>query len=196
MAWAHLVDVVLKDTRVDHRSTDDHEASRNALDRTEVDAFPAKEGVNHIVEDGDEDDDRDGVQVLDQIVGSAVKRHSSSHSTVVAVNLGVAEPENRKPHEDLTCRDCTSHFPDELIVPGEVLWASLSRVGRWSEVVSTAPISKACKIHVQGFAASQKSSARKVLQSLTRLRVHLPRAAILITRPTSSRIEPRGGVVT
>src|SRR5258706_8877068 len=130
MAWAHLVDIVLKNTSVDHRNTNDHEASRNAFDGTEVDAFPAKEGVNHVVEDGDEDDDRDGVQVQDQIIGSAVERHSSSHSTVVAVNLGVAEPEDRKPHEDLTRRDCTSHFPDELIVPGEVLWASLSRVRR------------------------------------------------------------------
>ena len=131
MAWALLVDIMLKDTRVDHRSADDHEASRNALDGTEVDAIPAKEWVNHMFEDGDEDDDRDGVQVLDQIVGSAVKRHSGSHGTVVAVNLGVAEPEDRKPQEDLTCRDCSSHFPDELIVPGEALWASLSRIRSW-----------------------------------------------------------------
>ena len=65
MTWAHLVDVVLKDTRVDHRSTNDHEASRNALDGAEVDALPAKEGVNDVVEDGDEDDDRDWVQILD-----------------------------------------------------------------------------------------------------------------------------------
>ena len=131
MAWAHFVDIMLKDTRVDHRSTNDHEASRHALDGTEVDAFPAKEGVNHIVEDGDEDDDRDGVQVLDQVVGSAVERHSGSHGTVVAINLGVAEPKDRKPQEDLTCRDCSSHFSDELIVPGKVLWASLSRIRRW-----------------------------------------------------------------
>ena len=122
-AWDHLVDVMLRDTRVGHRSTSDHETSCNALYRTEVDGFPAKEGVNHVVEDGDEDGDRDGVQDLDQIIGSAVKRHSGSHGTAVAVNLEVAEPEDRKPQDDLTCRDCTRHFP--------VLWASLSRVRGW-----------------------------------------------------------------
>ena len=131
MEWAQLVDVMLKHTRVDHRSTDDHEASRNALYGTEVDGFPAKEGVNHVVESGDEGGDRDGVQDLDRIIGSAVKRHSGSHSTVVAVNLGAAEPEDRKPQDDLTCKDCTSHFLDRLVIPGGVLWASPSRVRRW-----------------------------------------------------------------
>jgi hypothetical protein len=131
VAWAHLGRCSAEEPCVDHRNTDDHEASRNALDGAEVDALSAKEGVNDVVEDRDEDDDRDGVQVLDQIVGSAVKRHSGSHGTVVAVNLGVAEPEDRKPQEDLTRRDGTGYFADELIVPSEVLWTSLICVRRW-----------------------------------------------------------------
>ena len=163
VAWAPLVDVMLKNTRVDHRSTDDHEASRDALNGAEVDALPAKEGVNDVVKDGNEDDDRYGVQVLDQVVGSAVKRHSGSHGTVVAVNLGVAEPEDGEPQKDFTRIDGTGHFADELIVPSEVLWTSLIRVRRWWEAVSTASILKACKNHVQCLEGCQKSSARKVL---------------------------------
>ena len=131
VAWAHLVEVMLKNTCVDHRSTNDHETSRNALDRAEIDTPPAQEWVDDVVKDGDEDDDRDGVQVLDQIVGSAVESHGCSHCTVVAVNLRVAEPEDRGPQEDLACRDGTRHFADELIVPGEILWTGLIRVRRW-----------------------------------------------------------------
>ena len=118
MAWAHLVDVVLKDTCIDHRNTDNDEASRDALDGAEVDALPAQEGVDVVVEDGDEDDDRDGVQVLDQIVRSAVDRHSGGHGAAVAVNLRVAGPEGGCPQEGLTRRGGTGHFADELIVPG------------------------------------------------------------------------------
>jgi hypothetical protein len=59
-----------------------------------------------------------------------LKRHCRSHGAIVAVNLRVAEPENWEPQEDLECRDCTGHFADEIIVPGEVLWAALIRVRR------------------------------------------------------------------
>ena len=131
VAWAHLVDVVLKDTCIDHRNADDDEASRDALDGAEVDALPAQEGVDAVVEDGDEDDDRDGVQVLDQVVRSAVERHSGGHGAVVAVNLRVAEPEDGRPQEDLTRRGGTGHFADEIIVPREVLWTGFVRVRRW-----------------------------------------------------------------
>jgi len=131
VAWAHLVDIVLKNTCVDHRSTNDHEASRNALNGAEVDAFSAEEWVNNVIEDGNEDDDRDGVQILDQVVGRAVQRHRRRHRTEVAFILRVAEPKYRGPQEDLTRRDGTGHFADEIIVPGEVLWTSRIRVGGW-----------------------------------------------------------------
>jgi len=131
VAWAHLVDIVLKNTRVDHRGTNDYEASRNALNGAEVDAFSAEEGVNNVVEDGNEDDDRNGVQILDHVVGRAVQRHRRRHRTEVAVNLRVAEPKYRGPQEDLTRRDGSGHFADEIIVPGKVLWTSRIRVRRW-----------------------------------------------------------------
>jgi hypothetical protein len=120
VTWAHLVDVVLENARVDHRGTNDHEAHRNALDGAEVDAPAAQEGIDDVVEDGDEDYDRDGVQILDQVVWSAIECHSSSHGTIVPIYLRVAEPENREPQEDLARRDGTGYFADELIVPGEV----------------------------------------------------------------------------
>lgn len=143
VAWAHLADVVLENNCVDHRSTDDHEAGRNTLDGAEVDALPAQERVDDVVKDRDEDDDRDGVQVHDQVVGGAVERHSGGHSAVVAINLRVAEPEDRGPQEDLTRRDGTGDFADEIIVPSEVLRTGRIRVRRWYKVVLIASRLKA-----------------------------------------------------
>jgi hypothetical protein len=43
--------------------TSNEEAGIDTLDGTEVDVVLAQEGINKLVENGDHDDDRDGIQI-------------------------------------------------------------------------------------------------------------------------------------
>lgn len=63
MAGRHLVEVVLEDGSVEHGEAGDEEAGSDALDGGEVDAALAEEGVEDVVEEGDEDDDGYGVEI-------------------------------------------------------------------------------------------------------------------------------------
>lgn len=74
-AGGHLVDVVLHHGGGDHGHGGEAEAEGHALQRGEVDADLAEAWVHEAVQDGDHDDDGDGVEVLDQIVGGAVQLH-------------------------------------------------------------------------------------------------------------------------
>jgi len=85
-----LVHEVHQDTSVEHSETGNDESSKDTLDRGEVDTTAAEEGVDDVVENGDHDDNGDRVQVLDEIVGSAVKGHSGSDGTEVTIDLRVA----------------------------------------------------------------------------------------------------------
>lgn len=101
---------VLEDTGVQHGNSGDDEASEDTLDGREVDSVAAQGGVDEFIHDGDEDQDRDRVQVpvggdrrseqvccewrqkhvLDEIVGCTVQSHGSSHGTEITIALGVA----------------------------------------------------------------------------------------------------------
>jgi len=63
VARGGLVNEMLEDSGVEHGKTSDEEPGVDALDGTEVDALLAEEGVDDIVENGDHDDDGNGVQV-------------------------------------------------------------------------------------------------------------------------------------
>ena len=82
-----LVDVVLDDSRRHHGEGREHEAERNALDGREADAGLAQRRVEEVVDNGDEDDERDGVEVGDDIVGDAVTGHGRGLRRQVIVHL-------------------------------------------------------------------------------------------------------------
>lgn len=67
----------------------------------------AESRVDKVVDDGDEDDQSDGVQVVKQIVGDTVELHDSRHGSQVVGHLVVCEPVQRKPEEDLTSVETT-----------------------------------------------------------------------------------------
>ncbi len=87
-----LVDVVLHDCGPDHRRRAGVEAERDALDWGEMDAGPAERGINQDVADGDEDDERDRVEVRDDVVRDAIRDHRGSLRDQVVVKLVVGEP--------------------------------------------------------------------------------------------------------
>jgi hypothetical protein len=59
----------------------DEEPGSDALDRGEVDAAAAQKRVDASLEDGDHDDNRDGVQVLDEIVRRACENELSASAS-------------------------------------------------------------------------------------------------------------------
>lgn len=69
------VDEVLDDGGVHHGQGGDDEAEGDTGDWPEGDVETAHEGVDQRFEDGDENDDGDGVEVLHEVVGDAVSFH-------------------------------------------------------------------------------------------------------------------------
>lgn len=62
------------------------------------------------------DDDGDGVEVSQKIVGNAVKRHGGAHLSQVGVHLAVSQPEDGDPEEHTTSAETTG----DLVNPGVV----------------------------------------------------------------------------
>ena len=86
------VDVVLDDGGTDHGEGGEQETECDTLDGCELDAGLAERGVQEVVDNGDEDDERDGVQVGDDVVGDTVTLHSGGLGCQVAGHLVVRQP--------------------------------------------------------------------------------------------------------
>jgi len=110
---------LLKNGGIQHGKGGDEETGVDTLDGGKVDPELPETGVDEVVENWDEDDDGDGVQVLDQVVGGSVQGHAGSDGTQVTIDLGVAQPEEGEPTEDLASLEGTRDFTDELVVPGD-----------------------------------------------------------------------------
>lgn len=91
-AHGGVVDVVLDDCCGDHGKGGEHEAEGHALDGCELDVLLAEEGVEEVVDDGYEDDEGDGVEVGDDVVGDAVEGHGGGLGDEVVVHLVVGDP--------------------------------------------------------------------------------------------------------
>ena len=83
------VDFVLDEGGVEHGEGGDPEAEDDSVDGREGDLSFAEVGVDETVDDGDEEDDGKGVEVLDQIVGDAVAGHLAGLGDEVAAELSV-----------------------------------------------------------------------------------------------------------
>lgn len=66
-ARALLVDVVLDDGGGDHGDGSEHETGEHALDGGEPNSLLAEEGVEEVIDDGNEDNQGDGVKVGDDL---------------------------------------------------------------------------------------------------------------------------------
>lgn len=86
------VNVELHDGSPDHGETSTCVSTDNLSDRRKPDLPASQEWVEHLVKDGDENDQEDGVNVLDEIVGNTVQRHGGSLRGQVSSDLVVREP--------------------------------------------------------------------------------------------------------
>lgn len=91
-AGADLVDVVLRDGGADHAAPSEEETGRDALEWGELDAHAAEARVDEFVHDRDEDDEGEGVEVVDDVVGDAAETHGGCLGSEVVDHLVVGEP--------------------------------------------------------------------------------------------------------
>lgn len=103
------VDFMLEDGGESHRQRGQGKADGDTGHGVHGEAHPTKEGVDELVEDGDEDDDDDGVDVLHLVVGHAVQLHAARLAHKVRAELIVAggvfmlaDAHNHEIHEKLT----------------------------------------------------------------------------------------------
>ena len=99
-AFGLLVDVCLDDASPDHSRRASVEAPRNLLDGREVDLHLSQPGPEEKVTDENQDDECEGVEVGEDVVGEAVESHDSGLGGEVVVQLVVSEPVNGVPQED------------------------------------------------------------------------------------------------
>lgn len=91
-AGAELVDIVLGDGGDDHAGAGDDETSSDTLQWGEVESHAAETGVDEAVEDGDEDDQGEGVEVVNDIVGHTIEFHGCGLGGEVVQHLVVGQP--------------------------------------------------------------------------------------------------------
>ena len=112
------VDILLQDRGPDHGRRSGEKAQSDFLDGREVDAHFSQAGVDQAVEDGDQDYEREGVEVGKDIVGDAVERHGGCLRGQVVVELVVGQPVEWEPEEYRARREAAAHFVDPGVVEG------------------------------------------------------------------------------
>jgi len=126
-ARGELVDVVLHHTGGNHGRSREKEAQGHALDWGEVEADLLEPGVKEAVEDRNQDDDGDGVEVLDNIVGNAVQLHGAGLRCQVAGHLVVGEVEDGQEQEHLAGHEAAAYLVDPGIIVCHPRWPLLCR---------------------------------------------------------------------
>jgi hypothetical protein len=125
-----LVDVVLEDGGPDHGEGTDDETSSDLLDGSETDTTLAEHRVHQRIHDGDNDDDGDGVQVGENVVGDTTQLHGSAHLCQVGVNLAVGQPEDGNPEENTAGGKTTADLVDPGVVKVVPRRSAGSKCGR------------------------------------------------------------------
>jgi hypothetical protein len=102
---------------ISHSCRCKHKAEEDTSDGAEVDSKSAESGVDEQVHDGDEDDQSDGVDVLQEIVGDTVQLHFRGLRDEIVEHLVVADPVDGEEDEDSASDQRTADFIDKEIVP-------------------------------------------------------------------------------
>lgn len=131
-----------------------------------MEAHLTQTGVEELVADWDEDDQSQGIEVVDDIVGKSVKFHGRSLLSEVVGELSVREPVERIPHEDFACRETTSHFVYPGIIEGHPRWSLISWDVGW---LGRCPHGSVVGVLVESDRVDRPSSSQGVEQDLERL---------------------------
>jgi hypothetical protein len=114
-------------SRRNHGEGGDQETDCHTLDGGEGDTQLAETRVQKVINERNHDDDRDGVQVLNDIVGNTVENHGGGLSGEVTGHLVISQMENRQVKEDLAGHQTTTDLIDPGIVVGHPSRALINR---------------------------------------------------------------------
>ncbi len=130
-AGRQTVDVHLHAQRPHHGRGTGEETEGDLLDWGEADAVLAERWVEENIADRDEDEEGEGVEVVQDIGWEAVELHSCGLSSQIVNDLVVGQPEERVPSEDGAGGKSTTHLVDPGIVKGVPSWTLVARDSRW-----------------------------------------------------------------
>lgn len=130
VARTSRVDQVLDNGGVGEAESGEGETDGDTGNGTKLDAGAAEDRVDDTVEDRGEDQNRDGIEVLHEIVGHTVALHLTSLSDKVGRELAVANPEDGVEDEDLASTQGTLQLIDKVVVPVHSLGASVGLAPR------------------------------------------------------------------
>jgi len=155
-----LVGVVVEDGVCSSTDSSQEQSGGDTCDRTISDAPLAEHWVERIVQDRSSDNDQDGVEVLEEIVGHAVAGEhgvdsvSGGSETIVVDGLDGEETEHSAGLE------CSTDILDEVVVPWDDLAASAggddTGFGGIPESVAADSLPSFAQAHTDDFAASSK----------------------------------------
>lgn len=108
---------MLEDSGVSHRERDNDESEGDTSDGSELDVCPTHGGVDNTVKYGNQDNNRDRVEVLHEVVGDSVAVHLLGLRDEVVGELTVAEPVDWVEEEDLAGSERSLDLLDVQVVP-------------------------------------------------------------------------------
>ena len=115
-ARAQFVDVVLHHAGGDHGRGRGDETPGDLLQRGEADADALEARIDENVANGDEDDKSDGIDVVDEIIGSSMEFHGCGLGDEIIGHLVVGEPPDRVPEEDSAGFEAPTDFVDPDVI--------------------------------------------------------------------------------
>lgn len=119
-----LVDVVLENGIGHGADGAQGETKSHFADGAPLDSLPAEEGVEHVVDDGGDNDDGHGVEVVEEVVGDAVGLHAGREGVGGSAEGTVVDEEDGEEAEDARGLEGAAHIVDEVVVVVVVLGAA------------------------------------------------------------------------
>ena len=137
-ARTKFVDVVLGDACCDHGGRRGDETPCNLLQRREADPHAFKAWIEEQITDGNENDEGDGVNIVDEIVGGAVEFHGCGLGDHVGGHLIIGKPPDWVPEEDSAGFEAPSNFIDPDVVeshPNRFVWPQFAWLDIFPKVI-------------------------------------------------------------
>ena len=112
------------DSCPDHGCGGKPEADGDLLDCRETKPSFSETWIQELIADGNEDDQSNGVKIIDHVVWDTVERHSTGLVGEVVCQLAIGEPVERVPAEDCTGCETTADLIDPGVIEGHPLRSS------------------------------------------------------------------------
>ena len=117
VARSRTVDQVLNNGSIGKAQRSEEKADTNTSDWAQLDASFAEQGIDNSVQNWGEDENRNRVKVLHEIVGHAVTLHLFCLRDKVGRKLTVTNPKDRVKDKDLAGTETTLDLVDKVVIP-------------------------------------------------------------------------------